>query len=231
MNILDYEYNSLFQDLHFGDKNLTFDEIQRTVNLIDETIAVFSVGLPQIYSELERIKGICREPINYYRSILSVFQFNLITMIDSMVACKYYLLASKDYEKRFMRGKLKVILNEGFKRLYGFTQKAKTDSVWAQLKPLMLNASIGIRRQYQMITNNLERLSQSSSWWKRERDLETHLNANELYRSRQEEIVDSRVMEDSLKLFDALLCVNKFLEEMNRVTIISGVYANSEDIQ
>ena len=32
-----------------------------------------------------------------------------------MVAGKYFILADRDYDRRFMRGKLFVILNEGFK--------------------------------------------------------------------------------------------------------------------
>lgn len=49
------------------------------------------------------------------RIVVSVYLFVLITMIDSMVAGKYFILADRDYDRRFMRGKLFVILNEGFK--------------------------------------------------------------------------------------------------------------------
>jgi hypothetical protein len=42
------------------------------------------------------------------------------------VVSKYFMLAEKDYERRLMRGKLSVILNEGFKKLYGFGKAHKS---------------------------------------------------------------------------------------------------------
>lgn len=48
-----------------------------------------------------------------------------MTMCDRMVAGKYFILADTDYDKRFMRGKMKVFLNEGFKRLYGYNETNK----------------------------------------------------------------------------------------------------------
>lgn len=49
-------------------------------------------------------------------------------MIDSMVVGKYFILADRDYDQRFMRGKLFVILKEGFKKLYGFNEKSHKKS-------------------------------------------------------------------------------------------------------
>ena len=114
------------------------------------------------------------------RIVVSVCLFVLITMIDSMVAGKYFILADRDYDRRFMRGKLFVILNEGFKKLYGFNEQ-----------------------------------SHISSWWKDERNYETHLDTEKLYKSRQEEIIESKVMMDSLKLFNTLLAVSHFLENVH----------------
>ena len=35
--------------------------------------------------------------------------------------------------KRLMRGKLKVILNEGFKKLYGFGENSRKKTEWSKL--------------------------------------------------------------------------------------------------
>ena len=68
-----------------------------------------------------------------------------------------------------------------------------------------------INRQYQELTFHLEKHAQSSSWWREERNLETHIEAEKLYNSRQEELIESKVMMDSMKLFDTLLAVSHFL--------------------
>lgn len=133
-----------------------------------------------------------------------------------MVACKYFILADKDYDRRFMRGKLFVILNEGFKKLYGFNENGHKKSEWDKLQPLMQHFSEEINLQYQELTGLLEKHSNSSSWWKEERNLETHLDIEQLYKSRQEEVIESKVMMDSLKLLNALMAVEEFLTKMHR---------------
>ncbi len=47
-----------------------------------------------------------------------------------MVAGKYFILADHDYDWRFMRRKLFVILNDGFKKLNGFNMKSHKKSEW-----------------------------------------------------------------------------------------------------
>jgi hypothetical protein len=136
-------------------------------------------------------------------------------MNDSMVASKYFILADKDYDRRFMRGKLLVILNEGFKRLYGFDEKTYKKSEWDRLLPLMKFFPEVINRQYQELTFLLEKHAKSSSWWREERNLETHLKAEKLYVSRQEEVIESKVMMDSLKLFSTLFAVDHFLTNVH----------------
>lgn len=138
-----------------------------------------------------------------------------ITMIDSMVAGKYFILAGRDYDRRFMRGKLFVILNEGFKKLYGFNEQSHKKSEWDRLLPIMKYFPKEINRQYQELTHLLKKQSHTSSWWKDERNYETHLDTEKLYKSRQEEIIGSKVMMDSLKLFNTLLAVSHFLDNVH----------------
>ena len=141
--------------------------------------------------------------------------FVLMTMIDCMVACKFFILADKDYDRRFMRGKLMVLLNEGFKKLYGFDDKTYKKSEWDKLLPLMKRFPEVINRQYQDLTYLLEKHSKSSSWWREERNLEIHLEAVKLYDSRQEEIIESKVVIDTMKLFRSLMAVNDYLSNLH----------------
>lgn len=216
--IRDYKYATYFEEVQYNGKTLTVDERKEFVAVIDETISDYSDGLPLIKDILESIKELPGEYLEIERTVASVMLFVLITMIDSMVASKYFLLADKDYDRRYMRGKLMVILNEGFKQLYGFDKKTKKthkESEWDRLSPLMKYFSDDINQQYRELTFLLERHSKSSSWWREERNCETHLDAEKLYASRQEEIIESKVMMDSTKLFNTLLAVDRFLTNMH----------------
>ncbi len=201
--------------MQYNGNTLSDTERKEVVSVIDETIAMYSEGFPLSHAILEECDGKHDEFHETERTVVSVMFFVIITMIDSMVVSKYFLLADKDYDRRFMRGKLMVILNEGFKRLYGFDENTHKKSEWDRLLPLMGHFPEEINRQYQELTFLLEKHARSSSWWKEERNLETHMDAEKLYCSRQKEIVESKVMMDSLKLFDTLFAVSHFLANVN----------------
>ena len=100
------------------------------------------------------------------------------------------------------------------KALRGFTgsmKKTYKKSEWQWLLPLMGHFPEVINHQYQELTFLLEKHARSSSWWKEERNLETHLDAEKLFASRQEEIIESQVMMDSMKLLNTLTAVSDFL--------------------
>lgn len=209
--VQNFKYAHFFEEVQYNGKTLSDVERKKTVTVIDETIAQFSEGLPIMHNILESIKDQHGDYHETERTVVSVMQFVLITMIDSMVASKYFLLADRDYDRRFMRGKLMVILNEGFKRLYGFDEKTHRKSEWDRLLPLLNHFPEEINHQYQELTFLLERHANSSSWWRKERNVETHFLTEELYVSRQEDIIESKVMMDSMKLFGTLLAVNQYL--------------------
>ncbi len=228
--IRDYKYGRWFEDVQYNGKTLNDAERKEFVAMIDETIAQYSEGLPLIHDTLESTKDKHDEYHEIDRTVVTVMLFVLMTMIDCMVASKYFIIADGDYDRRFMRGKLMVILNEGFKRLYGFDVKTHKKSEWDRLLPLMGHFPEVINRQYQELTYLLEKHANSSSWWKEERNLETHLDAEKLYDSRQEEIVESKVMMDSMKLFNTLLAVNNFLTNVHAClfNFLVGKYKRGE---
>ena len=210
-----YKYAQYFQETQYNGKTLSTDERKQFVAVIDETIAQFSEGFP-LLQEMKTVAG--QFPDKYQEiglTFASVSFFVLITMIDCMVVSKFFILANQDYEKQFMRGKLRVILNEGFKKLYGFEEKTHKSSAWDRLLPILRHFPEKINYQYQDLTFHLEKHARSSTWWREERNLETHLDAEKLYDSRQEEIIESKVMMDSMKLYNTLLAVNLFLSNMH----------------
>ena len=213
--IQSHRYARWFKEVQYNGKELNASERKKFVKVVDETISDYSEGLPMLKSVLENYKNKHDEFHEAYCVVASVMQFVLITMIDSLVISKYFILADKDYDRRFMRGKMMVILNEGFKKLYGFTTKTKKDSEWHKLAPILKYFPEEIRNQYQHLSSLLEEHSKASSWWKDERNVETHLDVEKLYESRCEDVIESKVMMDSLKLFNALFAMYGFLTNMH----------------
>ncbi len=209
--IWNHPYDHWFRKVQYNGRELHEDERREFLQVVDETISTYSGGLPLIKETLDQIKGLHDEFHDAYRAVISVLQFTTITMIDSMVIGKYFILSDKDYDRRFMRGKMKVILNEGFKKLYGFEEKTNNTSEWNKLAPILQYFPKDIQNQYKQLSSLLEEHSKSSSWWKDERNVETHLDTEKLYASRCEDVVESKVMMDSLKLYNTLYAVNLFL--------------------
>lgn len=209
--VLNHNYSKWFVDVQYNGKTLSNAERRDCIARMDEAIEQYSEGIPLYNSILKEGKDKEDEFNVANRTVVSVLLFVLITTIDSIVASKYFILADKDYDRRFLRGKLMVILNEGFKRLYGFDEKTHKKSEWDRLFPLMKNFPEEINLQYQDLTFLLEKHARSSSWWREERNLETHFDVDKLIASRQEEIIESKVMMDSMKLFNTLQAVDNFL--------------------
>lgn len=213
--IWNHRYEKWFQEVQYNGNVLNAAAKKEFVKITDETISTFSEGLPMLKETLDRIKDLHDEYNNAYRIVISVSQFTIITMIDSMVIGKYFILADKDYDSRFMRGKMMVILNEGFKKLYGFDEKSHKKSEWYRIVPILKYFPENIQNQYKHLSSLLEKHSKSSSWWKDERNVETHLDVEKLYISRCEDVVESKVMMESLKLYDTLYAVDLFLTNMH----------------
>lgn len=228
--IIEYKYAQWFKEVQYNGKTLSESERKEFISVIDDTIAQYSEGLLLMTSILEDTKEQYDEYHEIDRTVVSVYLFVLFTMINSMVAGKYFILADRDYDRRFMRGKLFVILNEGFKKLYGFNMKSHKKSEWNRLQLIMKHFPEVINRQYQELTSLLEKQSQTSSWWKDERNYETHLDTEKLYKSRQEEIIESKVMMDSLKLFNTLMAVSNFLGNVHAClfNFLVGKYRRGE---
>ena len=213
--VWNYRYEQLFREVKYNGKELNTEEKSEFVKIVDETISDYLEGLPMLKHLLDSNKSKHDEYHDAYNVLLSVMQFVLITMADHLVITKYFILADKDYDRRFMRGKMKIILNEGFKKLYGFEEKSHNNSEWNKLAPILKYFPAIIRQQYQQLSSLLEKHSKSSSWWRVERNVETHIDSGKLYESRCEDIIDSKVMMESLKLFDTLFAVDCFLTNMH----------------
>lgn len=215
VQIHNFKYSQYFEEERYKDKEMSTKEKDGLINILNELIDVYSKGLPFIISEQERLNDLKDEFHRINNTLYSISLFVLTTMIDSMVATKYFTLADKEYDRRFMRGKLRVILNEGFKRLYGFDEKTRKRSEWHKLKTMMVYFPDIIKSQYEELSQLLDSHAASSTWWKDARNVETHLDAERLYESRNASITECTVYADTMKLFNTLIAINLFLTNIN----------------
>ena len=172
---IDFKYSNRFQKWDYNNKEITDTERIELVSMANEQIALYSEGLSLIHDELSRIKDYHDDYHNICRILYSVFLFVIITQADCLTAFKYFIIADKDYDKRYLRGKMKITINEGFKKLYGFKKEGNKCSEWARLSPIMTQFPAIIKQQYQKVSSHLEEYSKAS-WWKTDRDLEVHYN-------------------------------------------------------
>ena len=228
--IRNYRYEEYFRYFQHNGKKISDAEREEFIKENDKDISIYVESLPILRESIESLNGKDDEFHKAYRTVLSVYQFIVITSIDCLVISKYFLLADTDYEKRFMRGKMKVILNEGFKKLYGFEKKTNEKSEWNKLSEVIKHLPQTFQFEYRKLSYLLDNHSKSSSWWKDERNVETHLDIEKLYESRCEEIEESKVMMDSVKLFSTLYAVQLFLTKVNTYfhNIILGNIRNQE---
>lgn len=212
--IRNYNYEEFFYKYQYNGRRISDDERKEIIKELDATIAEYSEGFPTLKEALDSSNG--KDDIFHkaLRTIDSVFQFVVITFVDCLVISKYFLLADKDYDKRFMRGKMKVILNEGFKKLYGFGKKTKEEPEWSKLAGIIEHLSPSYQFEYKKLSYLLDKHSKSSSWWKEERNIETHLETEKLYESRCEDIVEGEVMEDAIKLINTLYAIQLFTSKL-----------------
>ena len=216
--IKDIPYNQLFITIHYNGKILDDNERRVFVQMINEEVSYYVEGSKMAAGFLK--EGFSDNELgDIQRTIFTTMLFTAQVNADCMVACKYFLLADTDYDKRYMRGKLKIILNEGFKKLYGFKEKERALTVWGKLGPLMCYFPQKIKDQYAELSERLEEQAKKTSWWKEVRDMETHLDVQNLYYSREEELVESKVMIESLSLINALRAVDYFITNANRCVL------------
>ena len=147
-------------------------------------------------------------------TITDIGIFTGYSFCDCIVLMKLFVRATNPYEKSMLRGKLKVQLNEGFKKLYGFTEKGYKDSYYAQLENIM-PIFPKFRNEFDELLSDLTQISKHP-WWKDERNAEVHIDAVRLYELRHEEINESKVAMETMQLIVLFNRFNHLIARMHR---------------
>ena len=77
----------------------------------------------------------------------------------------------------------------------------------------------GFRAEYSEIMSDLKFIAMCDSWWKDVRNIEVHIDVNELYKYRNEIVNESKVAMEAYRLIDFFNRLNSLMARMNRACI------------
>lgn len=203
-------------NVYYNNKVLSDREREEFKIMSEETIREFSESIEGFYELSQNFQSSQnKEHDKITKTILDVGIFTSYTFCDCVTLIKHFVLSSNSYDKSLFRGKLKILLNEGFKNLYGFNDKQQKKSYYIKLGEI-IKYFPGFQSEYNSILLDLKHLSEQSSWWKDERNIEVHLDMSQLYKTRHEEINESKVAMESHLLIDLLVQINRLMGRMHQ---------------
>lgn len=206
-------------NIYYNNKVLSAQEREEFRIMSEETIRDFSESIEGFYELSQEFKpSQNKDHDKISKTVLDVGIFTSYTFCDCVALLKHFVLSSNAYDKSLFRGKLKVLLNEGFKSLYGFNDKQRKRAYYIKLGEIM-NYFPGFQLEYDSILLKLKQLSEQSSWWKDERNTEVHLDMSQLYKTRHEEINESKVAMEAQLLMGLLVQINKLMGRMHQAYI------------
>ena len=206
-------------NIYYNNKVLSAQEREGFRIISEETIRDFSESIEGFYELSQEFKpSQNKDHDKITKTVLDVGIFTSYTFCDCVALLKHFVLSVNSYDKSLFRGKLKVLLNEGFKNLYGFNDKQREKSYYIKLGEIM-NYFPGFQSEYDSILLKLKQLSEQSTWWKDERNTEVHLDMSQLYKTRHEEINESKVAMESQLLMGLLVQINKLMGRMHQAYI------------
>ena len=204
-------------DVYYNNKELSAQERMDFCAMADDTIYSFSESIDGVHEIAENIALSKSEGFKRIMSeLIDVSTFISYSYCDIMVLTKLFLSATNHYERAFLRGKLKVLLNESFKKLYGYTEKSRRNTYFFRLKELSAKFPQFTDR-VSVFSTELNELSIRESWWKDERNAEVHFDIKILYRTRHERINESKVVMETTPLIDIFNSLNMLMNDMSKV--------------
>ncbi len=205
-------------ELAYNNRILSVQERDEYCKVSDGFIEKFSEFIDGIYQLAKEVSTSDNSEYNKISNTMTnICIFTGYAFCDCIVLMKLFIRATNSHEKSMLRGKLKVQLNEGFKKLYGFTEKGYKDSYCAQLESIMPMFP-GFRCEFDKLLSDLAYVSKNS-WWKKERNAEVHIDAVKLYELRHEEINESKVAMETMLLIELFNRFNHLIAKMHRALL------------
>ena len=207
--------------ISYNNKVLNELERMKLCEVADDAVRHFAESIDGMHEWAEKVASNENKGFRTIeREFIDISIFVAYCYCDIALMTRQFIQSNNSYERSFLRGKLKVLLNESFKKLYGFGKKTKEEPYFARLKKL---AAIfpHFNSEIHVLEAELHGYSIKDSWWKDERDAEVHWGIEKLYQYRHEEVNESKVMMEAHFMIDILLRVNFFIATLHKAFIAS----------
>lgn len=207
--------------IFYNNKVLNEQERMKLCEVADDAIRSFAESIDGMHEWSENValnenKGFR----TIEREFIDISIFVAYCYCDIALMTKQFVQSVDSYERAFIRGKLKVLLNESFKKLYGFAKKTKEEPYFARLKKLGALFP-QFSNEIHVFEAELHEYSIKDTWWKDERDAEVHWDIEKLYQYRHEEVNESKVMMEAHFMIDILLRVESYTTVLHKTFIAS----------
>lgn len=185
---------------------------EELILLLEDTLREMPKSVDGIHNSKELLSALSSIKNERFEAIEKLCDISLYVSLlfgDFIVLFHQFLSSGFLYERRFAMAKLYPLMNESFKRLYGFVNKdtglvvLSPDSYWKkiqELHPLMNEQEIALFDQLEDVLLK----KASFSWWKADRDAEVHLNAEKIYKHRCDQEDENVAIRDAMSFYDVL---------------------------
>ena len=160
----------------------------------------------QLFSALSSINS---ERFNTLEKLYQPALFASLLSGDFAVLFHQFLSSKLLYERKYAMAKLYPLMNESFKRLYGFVNektgqvKLSPDAYWKDIQELVPLMNETEKALYDELEDILLKKA-SFSWWKDMRDAEVHLDAEKIYKHRSDQEDENVAIRDAMSFYDVL---------------------------
>lgn len=207
--------------ISYNNKVLNEQERIKLCEVADDAVRNFAESIDGMHEWAEEVaSNENKEFRTIEREFIDVSIFLAYCYCDIALMTRQFIQSNNSYERSFLRGKLKVLLNESFKKLYGFAKKTKDETFFTRLKKLAALFP-QFSSEIRVFEADLHEYSIKDTWWKDERDAEVHWDIEKLYQYRHEEVNESKVMMEAHFMISILYRVNFFIATLHKAFIAS----------
>lgn len=207
--------------IFYNNKVLNNQERMKLCEVADDAVKNFAESIDGMYEWAEEVASNENKGFRTIeREFIDIGIFVAYCYCDIALMTRQFIQSNNSYERSFLRGKLKVLLNESFKKLYGFAKKTKDETFFTRLKKLAALFP-QFSSEIRVFEADLHEYSIKDTWWKDERDAEVHWDIEKLYQYRHEEVNESKVMMEAHFMISILYRVNFFIATLHKAFIAS----------
>ena len=139
------------------------ESIDNLINLISGNVDLFTEGAEVSITFLNRIKSNFNNK-NYHKfdkeieNLCRLLEYNILinlVLLDYSTLLKLYLNANKRYDQIYACKQIYVVINESYKKVYGYSEKIK-QSFWVKdINPLVKLYASFMKEEYESLTRNV----------------------------------------------------------------------------